>query len=75
MIDPADGLAARVTKGGDPEEVHFEEDGVRFLISGKGDYRIDGDAFTFIDRHTGRVTTILGYPTGRLAELGAGASR
>ena len=33
-------------------------------------YQIDGDAFVFIDRDTARVTTIFGYPTHRLAQLG-----
>jgi hypothetical protein len=41
-----------------------------FAIGWKGNYQIDGDAFIFIDRDTARVTTILGYPTRRLAQLG-----
>ena len=70
LLDPADHLAARVARDGDPEELYFEETDSSFAIGWKGNYQIDGDAFVFIDRDTARVTTILGYPTRRLAQLG-----
>ena len=69
LLDPADALAARVARDGDPEEVYFEETDTNFAIGWKGNYQIDGDAFVFIDRDNARVTTILGYPTRRLAQL------
>ena len=69
LLDPADRLAARLARDGDPEDVHFEESDSRFAIGWKGNYRIDGDDFTFIDRDTGTISTILGYPTLRLAQL------
>jgi len=70
LLDPADHLAARVARDGDPEEIHFEETDSNFAIAWKGNYQIDGEAFVFIDRETARVTTVLGYPTRRLAQLG-----
>ncbi len=70
LLDPADHLAARVARDGDPESIHFEETDTSFAIGWKGNYQIHGDAFVFIDRDTARVTTILGYPTRRLAQLG-----
>jgi hypothetical protein len=70
LLDPADHLAARLARDGDPEHIHFEETDSNFAIGWKGNYQIDGDAFVFIDRDTARVTTILGYPTRRLAQLG-----
>jgi hypothetical protein len=70
LLDPADHLAARVARDGDPEEIHFEETGTSFAIGWKGNYQIDGDAFVFIDRDTARITTVVGYPTRRLAQLG-----
>jgi hypothetical protein len=70
LLDPADHLAARVARDSDPEELYFEETDSSFAIGWKGNYQIDGDAFIFIDRDTARVTTILGYPTRRLAQLG-----
>ena len=42
----------------------------RFAIGWRGEYRIDGDAFVFIDRDSGRVLTIFGYPIHRIAEWG-----
>ena len=69
LLDPADSLAARVARDGDPEDVHFEETDTNFAIGWKGNYQIDGDAFVFIDRDTARVTTILGYPTRKLAQV------
>ena len=69
LLDPSDHLAARIARDGDPEELYFEETDTRFAIGWKGNYQIDGDAFVFIDRDNARVTTILGYPTRRLAQL------
>jgi hypothetical protein len=70
LLDPADHLAARIARDGDPEEIYFEETDATFAIGWKGNYQINGDAFVFIDRDTTRITTILGYPTRRLAQLG-----
>jgi hypothetical protein len=69
LLDPADSLAARVARDGDPEDIQFEETDTNFAIGWKGNYQIDGDAFVFIDRDTALVTTILGYPTRRLAQV------
>jgi len=69
LLDPADSLAARVARDGDPEDVRFEETDTNFAIGWKGNYQINGDAFVFIDRDTARVTTILGYPTRKLAQV------
>ena len=70
LLDPADHLAARLARDRDPEELYFEETETRFAIGWKGNYQISGDTFVFIDRDTARVTTILGYPTRRLSQLG-----
>lgn len=71
LLDPADRLAARVARDGAPEDVYFEETETRFAIGWKGTYRIDGPAFIYADRDSGRVVTILGYPTQRLTQLGS----
>lgn len=60
LLDPADHLAARLARDGDPEDVYFEETDTNFAIGWKGSYRIDGDAFVFIDRDSARIVTILG---------------
>jgi hypothetical protein len=36
----------------------------------EGHYRIEASAFVYADRDTGRVTTILGYPTQKIAPAG-----
>jgi hypothetical protein len=69
LLDPADSLAARVARDGDPEHISFEETDTNFAIGWKGNYQIDGDAFVFIDRENARVITILGYPTRKLAQV------
>ena len=70
LLDPEDHLAARLARDGDPEEVYFEETDTRFAIGWKGKYRINGDAFIYIDRDSGRIVTILGYPIHRTVEWG-----
>jgi hypothetical protein len=37
----------------DPELVHIEESDANFTIEWKGHYRIEGDAFIYVDRKTG----------------------
>jgi hypothetical protein len=38
--------------------------------AGKVTTEIEGRAFVYTDRESGRVTTILGYPTAKNAQLG-----
>ena len=70
LLDLEDHLAARLARDGDPEGVYFEETDARFAIGWKGKYRIDGDAFVYSDKDSGRIVTILGYPVRRIAEWG-----
>ena len=70
LLDPADHLAARLARDGNPESIHFEETDSTFAIGWKGNYRINGDAFVYVDGDTARVVTILGYPVQRIRELG-----
>jgi len=70
LLDPADHLAAQLARDGDPEEIYFEETETSFAIGWKGNYRIDGDTFVYIDKDSRRISTILGYPSRRIAEWG-----
>ena len=70
LLDPADRLAARLARDGESEPIHIEESDTTFAIGWKGRYRIEGPAFVYADNDSGRVTTILGYPTDRLAQIG-----
>jgi len=70
LLDITDKLAARLARDGDPEPIHLEETDTRFAIGWMGNYRIDGPAFIYSDRKTGPVTTIVGYPTKKIAQIG-----
>jgi hypothetical protein len=70
MLDPSDQLAARLARDGDPEPIDFQETDSNFAIGWKGYYHIEGRAFVYADRETGRIITILGYPTAKIAQLG-----
>jgi hypothetical protein len=69
MLDPSDQLAARLARDGDPEPIDLGETDTNFAIDWKGNYRIEGRAFVYADRESGRVTAILGYPTAKIAQL------
>src|SRR3979409_1088240 len=68
LPDPADQLAARLAREGESEPIHIEEADTTFAIGWKGRYRIEGPAFVYSDEDTGRVATILGYPTDKLTQ-------
>jgi len=68
LLDRDDHLALRLARQGDAERFHIEETDTSFAIDWKGHYRIKGAAFVYTDRDTGRTTTILGYPTDKLAQ-------
>ena len=70
LLDAADHLAVRVAREGDPEPVHIEDTDTTFTIEWKGQYRIEGGTFVYVDGHSGRVTAIFGYPTEKLVRLG-----
>jgi hypothetical protein len=69
LLDSADRLAARLARDGESEPIHIEESDTTFAIGWKGRYRIEGAAFVYSDQDSGRVTTILGYPTGKLGQI------
>jgi hypothetical protein len=70
LLDVADQLAARLARDGDPEPIHLEETDTTFAIGWKGYYRIEGPAFVYTDKDSHRVTSILGYPTQKIAPAG-----
>jgi hypothetical protein len=67
LLDVADQLASPLARDGDPEPIHLEETATSFAIGWKGHYRIEGTAFIYADRDSGRIRTILGYPTQKIA--------
>jgi hypothetical protein len=70
LLDPAEQLATRLAREGAPLPVHLEETDTTFAIGWSGHYRIEGDAFIHSDRESGRMITILGYPTHHISRRG-----
>jgi hypothetical protein len=70
LLDTSEHLATRVARDGDPEPVQIEDTETTFAVAWKGSYRIEGSAFVYMDRASGRTSTILGYPTQHLAQSG-----
>ena len=66
LLDCSDQLTAPLARNGEAEPIHIEETDTAFAIDWKGHYRIDGPAFVYSDRDSGRSVTILGYPTDKL---------
>jgi len=66
LLDRSDRLATRLARDGEFEPVHIEETDASFIIGWTGNYRINGPAFVYSDRESGRVVTILGYPTDQI---------
>ena len=68
LIDRDHHLALRLARHGDPEPFHIAETDTSFAIDWKGHYRIEGKAFVYTGRDTGRTTAVLGYPTDKIAQ-------
>jgi hypothetical protein len=69
LLDRSDQLATRLARNGETEPVQIEETETAFTVGWKGSYRIDGPAFVYSDQETGRIVTILGYPTDKIIEI------
>jgi hypothetical protein len=70
MLDSSEHLAVRLASDGHPEPTHIEDTETTFAVAWTGQYRIVGPAFLYTDRNNGRATTIFGYPTRKLAQMG-----
>jgi hypothetical protein len=68
ILDPADHLATRIAEEGAPRPVYIEETETSFAVGWQGGYEITGAAFVFTNSESGRVMTILGYPTRQIVE-------
>jgi hypothetical protein len=70
LLDVTDQLAAPLARDGNPEPIHLEETDTSFAIGWKGHYHIEGSAFIYAERDSGRVKAIFGYPTQAIARAG-----
>jgi hypothetical protein len=67
MLDPEDGHARCVARGGEPLPTGVRETLESFAIQWNEKYRIDGDAMVFTDS-SGHERVVLGYPTSEIAQ-------
>ncbi len=69
MLDPREGTAACLARDGDSLPIPIRESAAELAIEWHADYRIEGRAFTMVDRDSGSARTILGYPTAEIEHL------
>ncbi|MBI3915872.1 MAG: SEC-C domain-containing protein [Betaproteobacteria bacterium] len=69
MLDPREGTAAWLARGGDSLPIPIRESAAELAIEWHADYRIEGRAFTVVERDSGSVRTILGYPVADIERL------
>ena len=69
MLDPQEGTAACLARGGDSLPIPIRESAAKLAIEWHADYRIEGRAFTVVERESGSARTILGYPTAAIERL------
>src|SRR6266566_255725 len=68
LLEPEGQLATPIAQQGDPLPVHIEDTDTNFSVAWTGRYQIDGEMFVYSDSTTGRIRSILGYPTGKIAQ-------
>ena len=68
LLDPADKLATPIAREGEPLPVHIEDSDTHFAVAWTGTYRIEGDMFVYREKESGRIRSIFGYPTERIAQ-------
>jgi len=69
ILEPADQLATRVARNGDPLALYVEESEANYAIGWQGHFRIDGDLFVYEDNDALHEITIHGYPTSLLLRM------
>jgi hypothetical protein len=63
MRDAADGLALCLARDGVSQPVRITETDATAAVEWDRTFSIVGECFTTMEKQTGRVTTVLGYPT------------
>jgi len=68
LLDTADKTCNPAGPQGDPLSFYLEETETNLAIGWRGYYQIAGAAFIYRENDSGRLRTILGYPTRRIAQ-------
>ena len=69
MLDPLERTAACLARDGDSLPIPIRESAAELAIQWHADYRIEGRAFTVVERDSGSARTILGYPIAEIEGL------
>ena len=72
LLDPEDNLALCLARDGERQSFTVTETATSFGIEWNANYLIDGAAF-IIAEHSGRIRTVLGYPTREISRTIHGA--
>jgi hypothetical protein len=68
LLEPEGQLATPIAQQGDQLPVYIEDTDTNFSVGWTGRYQIDAEMFVYSDSKTGRIRSILGYPTGKIAQ-------
>src|ERR1700745_2279962 len=68
LLDRTDRLATKLAPDGRAKRSTYTKPIPRFRSPGRATTGIQGPAFIYSDRDTGRTTALLGYPTDKLAQ-------
>jgi hypothetical protein len=75
LLDPEDSLALCLARDGDAEPVRIMETDANFSIEWDRIFFMDEECFTTMEKKTGRIATILGYPTQAIRDAIARAAK
>jgi hypothetical protein len=67
MLDPQDGLALWLARGGVPLPFRIDETEKAWAVAWDRSFRIEGDLFVAAEQ-AGQATSFAGYPTGSILE-------
>jgi len=68
MLDPEDGYAVCLARDFEPRGIPIQETATKVAIGWNADYRIEGEAFTIVERD-GSTRTIMGYPVAEIQHV------
>jgi len=71
MLDSEDHYARCLARDGEELPLGIIENRKQFLVEWNADYQIEGEVFTVMERATGSVRSIIGYPTSVIQGQGS----
>ena len=69
MLDPEDQSAVCLARDHVPRPIPIQETDSKLLIEWNADYSIQGETFTYTERNSPSVRTVVGYPTAEIEQM------